>query len=162
MDRVLRALSVGIILFAVVIALIVGSRIDQNTVSLLSGAFIGVLIASPCTVVVTLITMRRRETTSSSTYDRTLHHSYQMPPNPPQYWILPQPFQSATHMGYQAPSIAAATSAAGWPGSSSDSQYLPKSRRFYMIGTNGEPKAVEDETADEADSYNAEATGAVF
>ncbi len=78
MNRVFRVFSVSFILFMVIIAFIVGSRIDQNTVSILSGAFIGVLVAAPCAAIVTLVAVRRREATSLSPYERTYRHGYQM------------------------------------------------------------------------------------
>jgi hypothetical protein len=164
MEKVLRAFSVGIIFFATIIAFIVGSRIDQNTVSLLSGAFIGVLVAAPCAAIVTLISLRRRETIGVGTYERTLRHGYQMPPNPPQYWVMPQQFQPATSGAYAPQPIAAGTSAPGWPGATDSTQYLPKPRRFYMIGANGEPTAVQDEDGDATDvyAYDPADTGAVF
>ena len=161
MDKVLRAFSVGVILFATIIAFIVGSRIDQSTVSLLSGAVIGILVAAPCAVLVTFIAVRRRETNNMSMYERPMRHGYQMPPNPPQYWILPPQFQAPTQT---AQALAAGMSMSAWPGNPENMQYLPRPRRrFYVIGENGEPKPLENEVAtDAAYSFDPDEAGAAF
>ena len=161
MDKVVRAFSVGIILFATIIAFIVGSRIDQNTVSLLSGAMVGILIAAPCAILVTFIAVRRRENNNISIYERSLRHGYQMPPNPPQYWVMPPQFQAPTQT---APAIPGGMSLAGWPGSNEEMQYLPRPRRrFYVIGENGEPKPIENEAATDATyPFDPDEAGAAF
>ena len=161
MEKVIRALSVGIILFATIIAFIVGSRIDQNTISLLSGAMVGILIAAPCAVLVTFIAVRRRESNNISIYERSMRHGYQMPPNPPQYWVMPPQFQAPTQT---APAIPGGMSMSGWPGSQEEMQYLPRPRRrFYVIGENGEPKPVDSEAAtDAAYPFDPDEAGAAF
>ena len=161
MDKVLRAFSVGIVLFAAIIAIIVGQRIDQNTVSLLSGAMIGVLVAAPCAGLVAFIAARRRENNNQSGYERSIRHGYQsgyqLPPNPPQYWVLPQQFQTPQ-------AVAAGMNAAGWPGSQEQMQYLPRPRRrFFVIGENGEPKPLENEAVNDASyPFDPDEAGAAF
>ncbi|HEY3341110.1 MAG TPA: hypothetical protein VGK81_03790 [Anaerolineae bacterium] len=159
MDKVLRAFSVGIILFATVIAFIVGSRIDQNTVSLLSGAMVGIVIAAPCAVLVTFIAVRRRENNNISVYERSIRHGYQMPPSPPQYWVMPPQFQASAQT---APAIPGGLSMSAWPGSPEQLPALPR-RRFYVIGENGEPTPVDNEAAtDAAYPFDPDETGAAF
>jgi hypothetical protein len=159
MDKVLRAFSVGILLFATIIAFIVGSRIDQNTVSLLSGAMLGILIAVPCAILVTFIAVRRRESNNISVYERSMRHGYQMPPSPPQYWVMPPQFQTPAQT---APAIPGGLSMTAWPGSPEEMQSLAR-RRFYVIGENGVPKPVESEGAtDAAYPFDPDETGAAF
>jgi hypothetical protein len=147
MDRVLRATCVAIVIFATVIAFIVGSRIDQNTISLLSGTMIGILIAAPSAAIITFVMVRRRESSSLSSYDRGIRHSTPLPQNPPQYWVLPQQYAGANAPAYIQGS-ATHTGAPGWPGAPDEMSYLPRPRRrFYVIGENGEARMLENPAA---------------
>ncbi|MCC7208341.1 MAG: hypothetical protein IT323_13620 [Anaerolineae bacterium] len=65
MDKVLRVTSVAIIIFAAVIAFVVGSRIDPRTVSLLSGTVIGILVAAPCATIITWVLTHRGDITAA-------------------------------------------------------------------------------------------------
>jgi hypothetical protein len=160
MNKVMSALSVGIILFAGVMAYIVGSRIDQVTVSVLSGAMVGIVVAVPCAALVTFILVRRRESTNISVYERS-RHGYQMPPNPPQYWVIPPQFQTPPQT---APAIPGGMSMSAWANAPEEMQYLPRPRRrFYVIGENGEPKPVEGDSATDAQyPYDSDEAGAAF
>jgi hypothetical protein len=170
MDRVIRATSVAIVVFATIVAFIVGSRIDQNTISLLSGTLIGILVTAPCVAIITFVAVRRRESNSVSSYDRSMRQSVPMPQSPPQYWVLPQQFQGmgnpAGNPAYAHNAIAAGIAAPNWPMAQEDMQYLPRPRRrFYVIGENGEPKLLEDGSAGNAnDPYaiDSDEPGAAF
>src|ERR1700674_1613419 len=100
MDRVIRATSVAIVVFATIVAFIIGSRIDQNTISLLSGTLIGILVTAPCAAIITFVLVRRRESNTLSGYDRSVRQSVPLPQNPPQYWVLPQQFQPGRNPAY--------------------------------------------------------------
>jgi hypothetical protein len=149
MDKVLRATSVAIIIFATVIAFVVGSRIDQNTISLLSGTVIGILIAAPCATIITFVLVRRRESNNSlSSYDRGIRHSTPLPQNPPQYWVLPQQFAAMNAPAYMQAAGASNTGAPMWQVSPDQAAYAPRPRRrFYVIGENGEPRLLESPAA---------------
>src|ERR1700694_5058208 len=120
MDKVIRATSVAIVVFATIVAFIVGSRIDQNTISLLSGTLIGILVAAPCAAIVTCVMIRRRESNSVSSYERSTRQSVPLPQNPPQYWVLPQQFQAMGNPAYAQNAIAAGMAAPNWPMSQQD------------------------------------------
>jgi hypothetical protein len=161
MDRVLRATSVAIIIFATVTAFVIGSRIDQNTISLLSGTMIGILVAAPCAAIITFVLVRRRDANSLSSYDRNMRQSTPMPQSPPQYWVMPQQYAQLNGAAYMQ-----AGGAQGWPMPQQDAPYLPRQRRFYVIGENGDPRMLEDRSAmaGSGDPYEAdsESPGAAF
>jgi hypothetical protein len=168
MDRLLRALSIAIVIFATIVAFVVGSRIDQNTISLLSGTMIGILIATPGAAIITFVLLRRRENNAASGYDRSLRHSAPLPQNPPQYWVLPQTMQPMRAGAYPVNAIPAGITAMGWPMApgmgGEEMNYLPRPRRkFYVIGENGEPKALDDPATDD-DPYaiDSDGPGAAF
>lgn len=155
MDKILRALSAAIVIFATVIAFVVGSRIDQNTISLLSGAVIGILVATPCAIIITIVTVRRRENNGLSSYDRNVRHNTPLPQNPPQYWVLPQQFAAMAAPAYMQAMGAAQAGA-------EEMGFPPRpGRRFYVIGENGEARMLESSSARDAvaNAYELEAEG---
>ncbi len=125
MDKLVRAIAVSVVPFFVVLGLVIGSRMDQNTIALLGGTTIGLLIAAPCAAIVTYLAVRSRDelsaprTTSAPTY-------YVVPQaGAPALPALPtqQHFLPITSPPYQQTSASFA---------------LPPQRKFYLIGGGGE------------------------
>ena len=144
MDRLMRASALGVILCGVVFGFVVGSRIDQSTITLLSGTLVGALVATPCVAVITWLAARRRDEGRRDDDWRAREHylrqSAPLPPEPPQYWVVPG--QPVTVDGRTA-RLAAPMN---WPTGYGDlAGYMPRPRRkFYVIGENGEPRELAD------------------
>jgi hypothetical protein len=146
MDRINKAAAVGVVFFSVMLAGFVGMKVDQTTIALLGGAFIGLVVAIPTTALIMMVGLRKRDEPAN---DRQPRYSAPMPQNPPQYWVMPQqpytvrepmPQQQQLHQPIAAPEY-----------------MLPLSRRrFYMIGEGGEVKEIEaprDTGFDEPNNY---------
>jgi hypothetical protein len=139
MDRMVKASAFGVILCGVVFGFVVGSRIDQSTITLLSGTLVGVLVATPCVAAITWLTVRRRDDDWRAR-ERYMRQSAPLPPEPPQYWVVQgQPMTADAR-------AARLSAPMGWPGQYGDTAgFMPRPRRkFYVIGENGEPREVED------------------
>ena len=129
MERLFRVVAAAVVLFFVVLGLVIGSRMDQNTIALLGGTTIGLLIATPCAAIVTYLMMRHRDESSAPSATST-----------PTYYVVPQasaptvpalsaqqPLLSVAPPIYQpvpAPFV------------------LPPRRKFYVIGGGGEANEV--------------------
>jgi len=143
MDRLMKASAFGVILCGIVFGFVVGSRIDQSTITLLSGTLVGVLVATPCVAVITWLTARRRDDSRRDdwrAHERYLRQTAPLPPEPPQYWVVQgQPVAADGR-------TARLSAPMGWPGHYGDAaDYMPRPRRkFYVIGENGEPREVAD------------------
>lgn len=61
MEAIVKGCGIGIVVFSVVLASFVGTRVDQTTVALLGGTFIGLLVGVPTVLLVVLISHRRRD-----------------------------------------------------------------------------------------------------
>ena len=135
MERLVKTFAVAVILFFIVLGFVIGSRMDQNTIALLGGTTIGLLIAAPCAAIITYLAIRNRD--ESRQFDSPQYR----PPQPPmQYWVVPQaPIapQSAPH--YNA---LAGTSPYTMP---TEQFVLPPRRKFYLIGESGESSEIEPE-----------------
>ena len=130
MDRFIKTSAVALIIFAVVLAFVVGTRMEQATIILLSGAAGGILLCAPCAAVITFAAMKRRE--SAVRDDRIQRYTAPLPQEPPTYWTLPAgPYV-----------MDARRFAAGLPagaGGYADPGYsMPARRKFYVIGESGE------------------------
>lgn len=137
MDKLNKAAAASLVLFSVVLAAFIGSRVDQVTIALLGGTFIGLLIAIPSALLVMVVVLRRREDADRERYDRPRYAH--MPPSPPQYWVMPTPADAPYDMRAMPqpmPHVRAPTVA---------SEYvLPATRRrFYLIGESGEMREIE-------------------
>jgi hypothetical protein len=85
-----KAAAAGIIFFAVVLAGFVGIKVDQSTIALLGGAFIGLVVAIPTTALIMIIGLKPRNTEQGQVH---------MPPQPPP--VFPQQqLPSETHNHY--------------------------------------------------------------
>jgi len=145
MDKIGKAFGAGIVFFSIVVAGFVGSKVDQTTIALLGGTFIGLLVAVPTTLLVVLIARRRSdEHTQQLQQERGQRYVAHMPPSPPQYWAMPQ-------QGYDMRVMPPPTMQQMQPhypqlnsGIAAPDYMLPLSRRrFYMIGEGGEVKEIE-------------------
>jgi hypothetical protein len=58
MSSINKAAAAGIIFFSVILAGFVGIKVDQSTIALLGGAFIGLVVAIPTTVLIMVIGLR--------------------------------------------------------------------------------------------------------
>lgn len=134
MDRVNKAACVAIVFFSVVLAGFIGSRVDQTTIALLGGTFIGLVVAIPATVLVVLLALNRRQENTGPVH-------YHMPrgTNPPQHHgAVPQYYMEppvAPPPAYRV-EVPAATQRAYPP--------LPAQRAFHVLGDDGEMRLLTD------------------
>ena len=140
MDKINKAAAAGVIFFSVILAGFVGIKVDQTTIALLGGAFIGLVVAIPTTALIIMIGMRRKDDAPA---ERPVRYQAPMPHSPPQYWVMPQqPYvvrepQQQYQQHYQHYQQLQQPIAA-------PEYLLPQSRRrFYMIGEGGEVKEIE-------------------
>jgi hypothetical protein len=136
MERIIRASAVAVVLFAIIFAVVVATRIDQNTVSLLAGTTLGVAFTTPCVALIVWLALRRRD--EPRTYEMRQRGMPYLSPEPPQYWIMPTA---------QPPHDARLSASNGQPAG-----YLPYTeppmltarRRFVVIGDGGDVTEVRD------------------
>jgi hypothetical protein len=154
MDKINKAAAAGVVFFSIVLAGFVGIKVDQTTIALLGGAFIGLVVAIPTTALIMIVGLRKRDEGQPAQPRYHAPHA-PLPASPPQYWVMPQgmpqqPYTVREPMpNYQVlqPPMAA------------PEYMLPQSRRrFYMIGEGGEVKEIEapqnrDDGFDEPNSY---------
>jgi|GEM_PF-1468930 len=165
MEKIVRALAIGIVIFATIIGFAVSTRIDQDTISVLSGAVIGIVTAAPFAAILTMVLMRKRDNRMVTSYERQMHSSVPMPQNPPQYWVMPQQVAAMNNSAFGQQQ--AALAAPGQWQSGADAYMMRPRRRFYVIGENGEPRMMDAGAADansSTDDYDLSGseTGAAF
>ncbi len=131
MDKLLKASAIGIVAFSAILAIFVGARVDQFTMSMLGGAFLGLLIAVPTTLVATLIVTRA----DLRHPERAIRYSAPLPQSPPPYWTIPnQPVaQQPVQPHYAMPQLA--NNSQTWPAAQSESPF--QRRKFFVIGESG-------------------------
>ena len=133
MDKLVRATAVSIVLFFVVLGLVIGSRMDQNTIALLGGTVIGLLIAAPCAAIVTYLVVQI-----------ATNHPHPRTSPAPTYYVVPQ-------NGVQLPStlpppqMMLATTSPAYQQSSAPF-VLPPQRKFYVIGGDGDATEIDDQS----------------
>ncbi len=137
MDRLNKAAAAGLVMFSAVLAAFIGSRVDQVTIALLGGAFIGLLIAIPSTLLVVIVVSRQRDDTGRERYDR-LRYTH-MPPSPPQYWVMPTPADAS----YDVRTPSQPASQFRVPDAAPEYMLPTARRRFYLIGESGEVQEIE-------------------
>ncbi len=79
MDNINKGAVAGVIFFMVILAGFVGIKIDQTTVALLGGAFIGIVIAFVTTMLIVAIARRPDEPVQQqppTQQQPTTHHHY--------------------------------------------------------------------------------------
>jgi hypothetical protein len=145
MDKINKAAALSIVFFSIVLAGFVGARVDQTTIALLGGTFIGLLVAIPTTALIVLIVMRRREDIVS---ERTPRYSAPMPPNPPQYWVASNQPHDVRGQVYQPPAPQLRE-----PIAAPEFMLPAARRRFYMIGESGEVREIEAPQSADGDPY---------
>ncbi|MEO6061449.1 MAG: hypothetical protein ABIQ99_05875 [Thermoflexales bacterium] len=130
MDKFIKTSALALIIFAVVLAFVVGTRMEQATIILLSGAAVGILLCAPCAAFITFAAMKRREGPVRD--ERMQRYTAPLPQEPPTFWSLP----SGPYM------VDARRFAPGLPagnGGYADMGYsMPARRKFYVIGESGE------------------------
>lgn len=138
----------AVMLFVAVLASVIGSRLDQNTVLLLGGATVGLLVAAPAATLITWLALRRRDEQAPANAAAP-RYSIPMPQSPPQYWVMPT-VQPATPPNYMAPvqrQLPPANQQLSWTQPPEFS--MPPRRKFYMIGDGGEVEELMDDAAGE-------------
>jgi hypothetical protein len=133
MNKLTQALAIALLLFFVILAVLIGTRIDQYTIAVLAGATVGLVIATPCTALVTYLVAR------SNRVDASRETSWRYGP-PPAWPMAPTRFDSAAR-----PSRLARQPL----DSSADAFELPPRRRFYLIGEGGQATEIEPEQVDD-------------
>jgi hypothetical protein len=131
MERLVKVVALAVILFFVVLGLVIGSRMDQATIALLGGTTIGLLIAAPCSAIVTYLAIRNRD---EQGYGQNRHFS-QPPQNPSQYWVVPQSL-TLPQTSLQHNSLLPTAQYA-------QSFELPPRRKFYLIGESGDASEIQ-------------------
>lgn len=138
MDKLIKSLAFGIVVCGIAFGFVAGSRIDQSTITLLSGTLVGIAVASPCVAIITWLAIRRKDDAQEREWrmrERTMRQGAPLPPEPPQYWVVqaPPPAQNGRLIA---------------PYGYDQTAMVPRPRRrFYVIGENGEPREVADPTA---------------
>jgi hypothetical protein len=135
-----RAMAVSIVASSVVMAAFVGSRVDQTTIALLGGTFIGLLVAVPTTILVAFMVIRRREDNIAERMQRFPPPPTHFPPSPPQYWVMPNQMQADPRVNISYPPAQPQQLA---PGQAIEFSMPATRRRFYMIGESGEVQEIE-------------------
>ncbi|MCS6847627.1 MAG: hypothetical protein RMN52_07935 [Anaerolineae bacterium] len=138
MDKLNKAAAASLVMFSVVLAAFIGSRVDQVTIALLGGTFIGLLIAIPSALLVMVVVLRRRDDADREHYDRPRYTH--MPPSPPQYWVMPTPADAPYDMRMTQPPSATQVRA---PAVAPEYVLPATRRRFYLIGESGEMREIE-------------------
>lgn len=140
MERINKAAAVGVVFFSVMLAGFVGMKVDQTTIALLGGAFIGLVVAIPTTALIMLVGLRKRDDGLAQHQATQPRYQAPLPQNPPAYWVMPQGVpQTPYTVREPAPSYQALQQPIAAP-----EYLLPQSRRrFYMIGEGGEVKEIE-------------------
>ena len=143
MNGFMKLTTFAVMLFAGVLASVIGARLDQNTVLLLGGATLGLLVAAPSAAVITYLALRRRDEQS---FARSPNYSAPMPHNPPQYWVMPsvqtQPIPTTNFMPPQR-QLPAANPQLTW---TQPPEFNMPRRKFYMIGDAGEVQELNDDS----------------
>ena len=130
MDKFIKTSAIALIIFAVVLAFVVGTRMEQATIVLLSGAAVGILLCAPCAAFITFAAMKRRE--GAPRDERLQRYTAPLPQEPPTYWSLPSgPFMvDARRFAPGLPAGNAGYADAGYA--------MPARRKFYVIGESDE------------------------
>lgn len=122
MKTIATAFGIGIVGSMMILAYMLGSRMDQNTMALIGGTLIGLVVSTPVICICVFMTMRVKMTPTRQ-YDSEPRYQMQAPP---QYWVQPPTPEETLQQPMQ--------------------PYVPAPRRFYMIGTDGNPSPVGGDT----------------
>jgi len=141
MERISKAIAIGFILFAVVFAAFAGSRVDQMTIALLGGVFIGLLITVPSALLAMALILRRR--------DERADLSQPLTPPSPLHWAPPPASGSA-------PPTAQVGGRPWFPSAPPELSLPSPRRRFYVIGEAGEVRELTDPLVEERSSIEDE------
>ncbi|MBX7214826.1 MAG: hypothetical protein K1X39_12500 [Thermoflexales bacterium] len=140
MERLVKTSAVALIIFATVLAFVIGSRMEQSTIVLLSGAAVGILLCAPSAAILTYSAMRRRDANAAVREVRVPRFTTPLPTETPAYWAMPQmPYVIDPRRMSQG--LMPGTSY----GAMDPNYQLPARRRFYVIGEGGEASEVGEE-----------------
>jgi hypothetical protein len=117
MKTIATALGIGIVLAMSILAYMLGTRMDQNTMSMIGGTLIGLVVSAPVVCICVFVTMRVKMSPPRQDYDP----GYRMQA-PPQYWVQPPTEADQLQQPYQ--------------------PYTPAPRKFYTIGMDGQPSQI--------------------
>jgi hypothetical protein len=140
------------LLFVVIVATTIGSRMDQHTISVLAGTASGFMVASVSIGGVAYVIGRKQAAPPPQPGVRYVSPMPQMPPN---FAVLPMAFAPQTSYPQMAQP--------GQWGSSAASAFVPPAyqigapRKFFVIGASGEVHELAD--LDSAPSSSAEMAG---
>lgn len=137
MQAIGKVLTFLMLMFVISMAVAIASRLDQLTVSLLSGVMVGMLMATPVTALVTYLTMRQRQSENTPAPYTQIRPAPVAPPvsQPPQIVMLPAPahyqlpMQMMRQPQYQSQPV--------------EPFSMPPQRRFYMIGVDGSASEIQ-------------------
>lgn len=152
MNSFAKATTVSILLFSVALASVIGMRMEQQTMAILTGTAVGFFIAGACVVVVALVLIRKHEAKQRDNNERFVSP---MPPSPPNnaymqmhYNYAPQPRM----MPQQMPPVMAMPYPMLMPMQMGQNQYaqmqtaqaqlFAPQRKFFMIGSEGNQQEI--------------------
>lgn len=136
MDKINKAAAAGVVFFSIILAGFVGIKVDQTTIAILGGAFIGLVVAIPTTALIMIVGLRKRDEPARP---GVYHYHDQRPAQP----VFPQQ-QAGSHLILQNGQLA------GWTVVNPNQQPAqpewgldPVKRRFYVIGDGGDVQEIE-------------------
>ena len=133
MDKYTRISTYAVLAFAAIFAVVIGSRIDQQTISVLAGTVMGFLVASITVGGIAYMLGRRRGEPRESAPQ--IRYISPMPQTPPPF-ALPQYFQPPAP-GSQPYQYQPAGWGYGAPNGTPPPMQLAPPRRFFTIGSAG-------------------------
>lgn len=131
MQILARAFTFFLVTFVAGLAVVIGARLDQLTLSLLGGVMVGVAVAAPIASLVTYLALRHRSADSFTTGYAQPCQQHNPQPISPQFILLPPP------SNYQAPLNARSTSSPTPMYQPVEPFSMAQKRRFYIIGGDG-------------------------
>ena len=128
MSHLLKVSVVALLMFCVIFAIVIVTRLDESVITLIGGFAIGSLIAAPLTAILTLLMVRQRD--ASGIPDKLPLPQHHLAP---QFLVLPPMYgqpnsqspQSATKRELFEP------------------HSLSMKRHFYLIGNDGLPTEIQ-------------------
>ena len=139
MERIIRAITICIVLAGFAFGVVAATRVDASTIALLSGAVIGVLVTAPCAAFVTWFASRRRD--EIHPYRHMNRVSAPLTPEPPAYWVIASDRMLLDQQNQRMP----AGILAPWPNGKADFPCISRPRRrFMVIGEDGAQVELED------------------
>ena len=133
MNGFVKTIVFLVLLFVISAAVVIATRLDQLTVSLLGGVLVGVLLAAPIASVMTYLALRQRQVEAVANPYNQIRQQPAPPSLPPQIVMLPAP------TNYQPPMQTMRQPMYH----QAEPFTLPPQRRFYMIGDDGSASEIQ-------------------